>query len=419
MLTKELAIFDFDGLRIVPDRLVRKRHARYLEYAAGMCDAYRTGIGRTRRELHLAVHRIFDAEADCPPARIDAFCKLLDEERVARYQTDRAGKAAALRQKVCRLAAPCHPLVDERTVLFEHAEKETKEEIARQLGRASWEEVERELFADVFEFNRLLSFEGYDSPEALLARYNVAQVQAALFNATRLTVHAGTDFRRIVTHAKLARLLHTITLAQRGGRRNVYTIVLDGPASVLRETRRYGASMAKFLPALVSCTDWRMRAELMIGRIRRPFFLEISSADGLHSPMPPQEEFDTSVEEHFARKWGGRRRKGWLMRREGGILEHGQTVMVPDFVFHHKDGRMAWLEIVGFWTPEYLQAKVEKLKLFNEEPIIVAVAEGVARGFHYASDNVMFYKKALRLDAVQDALERVARKSVAGHATDV
>jgi len=29
-------------------------------------------------------------------------------------------------------------------------------------------------------------------------------------------------------------------------------------------------------------------------------------------------------------------------------------VFVPDFTFRHEDGTQACLEIVGFWTPEYL-----------------------------------------------------------------
>ena len=39
------------------------------------------------------------------------------------------------------------------------------------------------------------------------------------------------------------------------------------------------------------------------------------------------------------------------------FLHRGQKVFVPDFVFRHSDGRTVLIEIVGFWTPEYLQAE--------------------------------------------------------------
>ena len=59
MLTKDLAIADYDGGRILPDRLTRKLHGQYSGYAERMLRVYRIGVGRTRRELHRAVWTIF------------------------------------------------------------------------------------------------------------------------------------------------------------------------------------------------------------------------------------------------------------------------------------------------------------------------------------------------------------------------
>jgi len=402
MLTKELAIFELDHDRLVPERLTRRRHRHYLSYAREMLSIYEKGLGCTRQELHARVKRLFRGEPDCPPQRIEAFCKLLDENPVAQYETDRSGRAAALRLKVFTLAGPMHPLVEVRDRLFEHAEREAKESIARQLGRSLWAQVEPELFADVFECNRLKQFTGYASPEALLSRYNVAQVQAALFRATRLRIEARADFQRIITHAKLARLLHDIRPGPGAG----YTIILDGPASVLRETRRYGADMAKFLPALLSCRDWRLEAEVRLRSYGPPLRLELSSESGLKSQMPPPPEFDSSVEAAFARRWGTEARNGWSLRRAGRVLQRGQTVFVPDFILNHADGREALLEIVGFWTPEYLRAKIRKLELFGGQSILLAVAERVASKWKDRPAGVILYKTVLKLDGVLEALER-------------
>ncbi|MGO8676501.1 MAG: DUF790 family protein [Limisphaerales bacterium] len=404
MLTKELAIFTLDRDRLLPERLTRGRHLRYLDYAREMLGIYQNGLGRTRHELHARVRGVFRDEPDCPPQRIEAFCKLLDDNQVAQFETDRRGRAAALRLKVFTLAGPMHPLVETRDRLFEHAEAEAKQAIAHQLGRSDWAEVEPELFADVFECNRLKQFSGYPSPEALLSRYNVAQVQAALFRATRLRIQARADFQRIIIHAKLARLLHDIRPGPGAG----YTIILDGPASVLRQTRRYGASMAKFLPALLSCRDWSLQAEVRLRNYGPPLRLELSSESGLKSQMPSPPEFDSSVEEAFARKWGTEPRRGWSLRRATAVLQRGQTVFVPDFVLSHEDGRKLLLEIVGFWTPEYLQAKIQKLKLFADQGILLAVAEKVASAWKDSPAGVILYKTALNLDDVLQAVE--ARK---------
>jgi len=49
-------------------------------------------------------------------------------------------------------------------------------------------------------------------------------------------------------------------------------------------------------------------------------------------------------------------------------------VVVPDFTFTHPDGRKAYLEIVGFWTPEYIQKKLSKLARVQETNFIVAIS---------------------------------------------
>ena len=406
MLTKELAIREFVGDQIKPDCLTRKAHSHYVDYAKQMLQVYGDGVGKTRHQLHMAIRQILADEPSCPPRRMDAFCKLLDDQSA--YDTDHRGKAAALRCKVLQLAAPYHPLVEQKDRLFEHTESEVKRNITEELGRSNWSEIEAEMFADVFEYNQLKSFTGYSGPEALLSRYNVAQVQVALFDATRLVIRARADFQRIITHVKLARLLHDIRPAADNATSGEYIISLDGPASVLRETRRYGVNMAKFLPALLSCRDWDLEAEVSMRfiRFRRRFHFTLSSNGGLKSEMPPQDEFDSSVEEGFAKRWGTEKRRGWAMKRGGVILHRRQTAFLPDFLFQHEDGRKVMLEIVGFWTPEYLQGKFEKLKLFQDEPIVLAVSEHATNRFLDNGRNIIRYKTVLKLNDVLTALDR-------------
>ncbi|MBN2024443.1 MAG: DUF790 family protein [Pirellulales bacterium] len=399
MLTREMAIAEFDRERIVPDRLTRKTHGRYLGYAERMLRVYRRGVGLTRQALHRAVWNVFADEEDCPARRIEAFCKLLDD--AAAFHRDRRGKAAALRREVFRMAAASHPLVRSPDRLFDHAETDVKAEIAQRLGR-SWTDIDAELFADVIEFHRLARFDGYPDAAALLARYNVAQVQAALFGAASMRIWATEDFKTILRYAKLARLMHTI--ARQGPGR--YRIDVDGPASALRETRRYGAAMARFLPALVACRGWRMHAVVRTRRQGWTVGLDLSSADGLTSHLPPPEAFDSTVEQSFADKWGPEPRDGWRLVREGEILHRGQHVFVPDFSFHHADGRTALMEIVGFWTPEYIEAKLHSLAQFPDARILVAAAESVRQRLGPWADRVIPFKSAL---ALKDVLERLTQ----------
>lgn len=397
MLTRELAIAEYDSGQIIPDRLSRKTHRQYLGYAERMLEVYRAGIGRTRQELHRMVWQILAEEEDCPRRRIGAFCKLLDD--ASRYHRDSGRKAAKLRREVFRQAASYHPLVRSADRLFDHQEWEVKQQIASRLDR-SWPEIEGELFADVIEFHRLAAFEGYPNGAALLARYNVAQVQAAMFDAVSLAVWATEDYKTILRYAKLARLMHTITRLADGR----YYFRFDGPASVLRQTRRYGAAMARFLPALIACRGWRMHAVIRTRRQGKNVNLELSWLDGLTSHLPPPEAFDSSVEQTFAERWGAEKPEGWRLIREGEILHHGQKVFVPDFAFRHADGRTVLLEIVGFWTPEYLQAKLETLRVFPDKRILLAVAERVSKQMPELPATVIPFKTALSVKAVLERL---------------
>ena len=445
VLTSEQAIVVYDRGRAFPDRLTQRTHAQYVDYARRMLLAYQHGVGQTRRELHRSVEGILANEPDCDSRRIQAFCKLLDE--AGEFDTDRGGHAAKLRLAVFDLAAPLQPLVESRDQLFENTEAEVKAMIAQRLGQP-WEEIEAELYADVMDFHRLTAFSGYADAGALLRRYNVAQLQAALYRAERLVVTASEDFKTILRYAKLAKLLHdirrlppqagslchqppslsgrgqgegkapvvaakshplpTLSLEGRGVKAPLYVIELSGPASVLRETRRYGVNFARFLPALLACEGWTMQA-----RLRTPWggtaLLALSSRDGVSSTMPPPEEFDSSVEEKFAGKFGPER-DGWRLDREGEVLFEGQSVFVPDFAFRHDDGTEVLFEIVGFWTPEYLEKKRETLRRFRDRRIYLAVAEHCLPEGASVSEDVVVYKTALKLEPVLALLERVRQE---------
>jgi predicted nuclease of restriction endonuclease-like RecB superfamily len=395
MLRSEHSIVHFDRGRATPDRLTRVTHRHYLDYAQRMLAAYGAGVGSTRRELHRAIRNILDDEPDCPRQRIAAFGKLLDD--ASEFDTDRRGEAAKLRLKVFSLAARFHPLVTAPDQIFERSERETKSRIAQELAR-SWSDIEGSLYVDVIDHQPLKSFEGFASPEALLSAYNLAQLQACLYKAQRMSVEVRQDFAAIVRYAKLARLLLEI----RRIAPNVYRIDLTGPATVLQETRRYGINFARFVAALVSCRGWKLRAT-----VATPWNslaeLSASSDDGYRSHVESPPAFDSEVESSLAEQWGDVR-DGWQLIRDAGVLCHGQITFVPDFLLRHGDGREIYLEIVGFWTPEYLNAKRITIGLFKNHRILLAVPKRTAK-VDVSRPGVVVYGSKLKPEQILDALK--------------
>jgi predicted nuclease of restriction endonuclease-like RecB superfamily len=403
MLRREHAAFDVRAGRVVPDKITRTKHSDYPGYAEKLLELFRNGIGKTHRELERETERILDADPECPLRRSKAFFKLLEE--VSEFDTDKGHKAWLLRKQVMDMAVPFQPLKRLGGGLWGTDESEVKAHIAEKLGRP-WVDIEASLFTDIKHLHKLLSFKGYSGGAELLNRYNVAQCQGVLFNCTKLKVEARDDFKRILRYAKLARLLHQITRLGDGH----YCFEFTGPASVLRDTPRYGTKMAEFLPSLLRCKGWMMEADIKVGRRWAKFHL--SPENQLRPSWEEKNDgYDSSLEAAFVGKWGPDPREGWSLVREGDILWKEQHVFTPDFVLSHKDGRRVFLEIAGFWSPEYVAQKRATLAMFKNEMIILAVPHDLLTEYGDLPRTLVSYKTGLLSQPVLDALERLPQTS--------
>lgn len=396
MLTKQEALSEIVGDRVVPDKLIKARDAHYIGLAGETLAVYRDGIGETRESLHSSVDQIFFGEENCPPRRVQAFCKLLDDE--AEFDGAEGDDAARLRIRVFQLAAAKHPLVVEPQTLLEHREAHVKSEIAQTLGE-SWSQIERRLFSDVFALHRLKAFRGYNSAEALLTRYNEAQLQAVLYDATQMRITATADYRPIITAIKLARLMYTAVRTENG-----FEFIVEGPAALLRETRRYGVLMARIIPTLLACRGWKLRARIKRFRHSNLQPELVVPSGHYHSSVQSPPEFDSELERGLMEKWGTGARDGWRLKRESEPRFVHQKAFFPDFAFEHDTGARVLFEIIGYWTPEYLKAKRETLHQFRDEPLLLAIRQNAAATFGDLRIPIVSFGSALNLGPILDAL---------------
>lgn len=144
-----------------------------------------------------------------------------------------------------------------------------------------------------------------------------------------------------------------------------------------------------------------MEAVLRPRSFRQRIRFRLDDGCKLVSGIEADSVFDSSVEEAFAMAWGEQPRDGWRLERETEILHVGQTAFFPDFVFVNEDGRRAMLEIVGFWTPEYLIAKFQVLNQFRDEPVFLAIAQSLKEKVVIPSEHpAIYYKGAIDVVAV-------------------
>ena len=85
--------------------------------------------------------------------------------------------------------------------------------------------------------------------------------------------------------------------------------------------------------------------------------------------------------------------------------------MIPDFaVTNKKDGRRVLIELVGFWTREYVRRKVEKVRAAQRKDLLLLVYEGVNLTPDKLEDvpgEVLYFKNKPVLKDVMAAVERV------------
>jgi len=420
MLTAALRVYHWDRQTssISSDRLEDQALAA-LEPALAV---YRGSVGLTRGHVRNACRRALEG---LRPDRVEPVVKLLDD--AATYEWPAATRCAARRVEIFERAAGRHPLLDSGAAAALLATEYAPLPPAADAVAA--------LYADYPEYHRLAAFPSDYTVEALRADYDLAQAQALLYSAGRVTLEAGRDFKHILRYARLARLLHRVERlpvehagrapspgtspgrparrrrgrsAAAGAGKGGYRFVLDGPNSVLRRTRAYGVDFARFLAALVRLSDWRLQAEIELRPGWRPLTLTLASSDGLGAGSTPPAEFDSTLEEAIARKFG-RERAGWRLRREGVVLDVGRALLVPDFAFRHQDGTEVLLEIVGYWTPEYLADKLGKLAAVRGVNLIVAVPHRLAVRAGRLPATVLPFKRRLLLRDLLPRLEAFRR----------
>ena len=392
MLPSDLLFSHKRGAQIYP-RFLRPEQCVWAERVLA---AIREHQHRTRGELQAALRAL---EGDSPDYRIvRGFAHLALNAAEFTLATGEL-EPEALRRDVFTLAA-------ERGGYGETQAREVLEVVAPRY-RLEAETLREALYADLPE-NHLLTVLPDFTPEQLVNRYNLAQAQGLLYSALclRLTAHRNVpgEYRRLFQHLKF----HGLMYAVEGNLDDGYQIHVDGPASLFKQTRKYGLQMAVFLPALLRVSRWEMEA--LLRRDERDISYRLDSQSPLKPLGAAPPAYDSLLEESFARRWE-KLDTSWVLEREVEIVDLKGTVFVPDFALRHPDGRLAHVEIMGFWHPDYLRRKLDKLRRAAMPDLIVAVSERLnvgAEDFQDIPGPVIFFKGKLEPRAVLASLEQAS-----------
>jgi uncharacterized protein len=231
---------------------------------------------------------------------------------------------------------------------------------------------------------------------------------------------------------------------------------LDGPASLFRMSERYGNSFAKLFPALLKSKSWSLKAGILYKSYQGKRILEFTLDDSEEAFKPikktsgypetfssglqleegkegyetereeigeegPEKEeigfteketraleIDTETEAYdskLEKMFGNLSLGSWKIKREPTILKAGKYAFVPDFVLQ-RDSMKVFLEIVGFWTPEYLKKKVEKLKEVKEPVILLIDKKLKCSEKDFPAQDVVFFDRKIPVNEVMQILRK-------------
>ncbi|MEM3602246.1 MAG: DUF790 family protein [Candidatus Bathyarchaeia archaeon] len=240
------------------------------------------------------------------------------------------------------------------------------EETARQMALDP-EEAEEYIYADLEDELILAAFKPPSAVD-LLKQYNLSLTQTLLFDSVVLSFTASGNWQRLLYSVKRLGLIYDAFTGSGSG----FWVKVDGPVSLFKLTKKYGVNIAKLLPEIVTCPEWSLEAKILWKYTNEVCRFRIDSRQQgplLLKPTQPQKVYDSSVEENFATQFQALN-SGWKLKREPEPITARKHLILPDFSLE-KGPIKVYVEIVGFWTEDYLNRKVEKLKLVDVNMILL------------------------------------------------
>ena len=364
-------------------KMVRVRHAKnklvplYVEpreeslvaLAEQLLLAYRGSPGRTRGEIE---DEFTDLIPEGPRGLLPAgLAKLLEDrcefEVAADHPPDKLREAIFKAAATHRAeAANAQRPVDRAAVL-----KQVAEELSLALTP---EQIDRSLFADLKNEQRVIAFDDITA-EQLLNRYNVALAQSILLRCTLLEVRVYAEtparFRQLFRAVKFHRLICTIQETPN----NSYKLTLDGPLSLFSSTNKYGLQLALFLPTLLHCKAFDLRANVRWGADRKEKTFQLSGLDGLRSHTADFGVYTPPELQMFADTFATKV-KGWILDTDPHPILLATGVWVPDFkLTHAKTGKEVFVEVFGFWRKGDIETHYKNLAKGVPGKFVLCVSE--------------------------------------------
>jgi predicted nuclease of restriction endonuclease-like RecB superfamily len=208
--------------------------------------------------------------------------------------------------------------------------------------------------------------DGRPAELAIAAQANLRIIQRALLRCYELRLEVRGNARSIVRTAAVRGLL---AVARRQNDR--IALHISGPLALFHRTTVYGRALGSLIPHLAWCEQFTLEARCDLGNGPAMFRLQ---SPLLLPPAARPKRHDSVLEARFEREMA-RCAPGWRVLREPSAVDAGTHLVFPDLEIEHRvaPDRRWWVEIVGYWTIEYLMYKLASYRAANLPRVILCI----------------------------------------------
>lgn len=186
---------------------------------------------------------------------------------------------------------------------------------------------------------------------------------------------------------------------------------MSGPLALFHRTTVYGRALGSIVPHLAWCENFTLDARCDLGggpgsfRLQPPLLLPPATRPARH---------DSALEARFELEMA-RAAPTWRVLREPSAVDAGAHLVFPDFELEHRveTGRRWWVEIVGYWTSDYLAHKLATYRAAQLRHVILCVdaTRSVAEHELPRDARVVRFKKRVPVEEVFAIIEGAAREA--------
>ena len=373
MLTKDLLCFRTKSGKIQP-KFIDTTAPKFLKIAFELTELFSKSVGEVRGTLENRSKQVLEGFTLGVAVGRGLEKLLIDRTE---FDTESKNKVLELREKVFRNSSA---LMRKHEHLDAHDSDSSEKDILESYRKAlagsigiTSENLSDQLYSDLPPFQKVMKFRKITG-EALLHRYNCAQVQGLLLRSEKIKLKlpesSTASLRQLLKYVRFNKLLAKISFDHK--KRKSIDMQIDGPLSMFLQTQKYGLNLANFFPAVLHQQEWELDATVRIHK-NRTYILQLDQSCGIRSHL---RQFLAYVPEEI-QKLGQQLAKklpDWTLSSSNDFVPlSGENMCFPDYLLKHISGKKVPLELFHNWHSAPLLNRLSQLEAQKEAPLLIGI----------------------------------------------